>query len=99
MTNRRAAKNSFRLYVTGHSNHAQTDTENLRKICESIYQGDCEIEIIDVLLSPEKAEIDHILATPTLIKIAPPPERRVIGDLSDAKKVFAALGLAPDENH
>jgi circadian clock protein KaiB len=34
-----------------------------------------------------------VLATPTLLKIAPPPARRVIGDLSDTEKVLWGLGL------
>lgn len=87
----------LRLYVTGHSPRSQIAVENLQSICQSIHQGECEIEIIDVLTSPEQAETDHILATPTLIKLSPPPERRVIGDLSDFKKAIAALGLASDE--
>jgi len=88
---------TLRLYITGHSPRSQIAVQNLQSICQSLYQGECEIEIVDVLTDPEKAETDHILATPTLIKISPPPERRVIGDLSDFKKAIAALGLASDE--
>lgn len=48
-----------------------------------------------MLESPELAERDKILATPTLIKQLPPPLRRVIGDLSDKEKVLLGLELFP----
>jgi len=62
-------------------------------MCESDLSGRYELEIIDVLAHPEKAEQDKILATPTLIKQLPPPLRRVIGDLSDSEKVLLGLEL------
>ena len=62
-------------------------------MCESDLSGRYELEIIDVLEHPEKAEQDKILATPTLIKQLPPPLRRVIGDLSDSEKVLLGLEL------
>jgi circadian clock protein KaiB len=49
--------------------------------------------VIDVLEQPELAEADKILATPTLIRILPPPLRRIIGDLSDTQKVLVGLDL------
>jgi circadian clock protein KaiB len=51
------------------------------------------VDIIDVQKDPERAEMDKILATPTLIKQLPPPLRRVIGDLSDRDKVLLGLEL------
>ena len=42
---------------------------------------------------PQAAEDDKVIATPTLIRVAPGPPRRVLGDLSDARRVLSALGL------
>lgn len=85
----------LRLYVTGTSSRAQQAISNLERICEQELQGKYELEIIDVLEHPEKAEDARILATPTLIKRLPPPLRRVIGDLSDKDKVLLGLEVAP----
>jgi circadian clock protein KaiB len=49
--------------------------------------------VIDVVKDPNLAEDDKILATPTLIKILPPPVRRIIGDLSNKEKVLLGLDL------
>ncbi len=86
----------LRLYVTGASPRAQVAIANLRRICEQELRGQYELEVIDVLEHPQRAEDDKILATPTLIKQLPPPLRRVIGDLSDKEKVLLGLEVRPD---
>jgi circadian clock protein KaiB len=48
---------------------------------------------VDVADEPDRAEAARILTTPTLVKEAPGQPRRVTGDLSDAERVFLALGL------
>jgi circadian clock protein KaiB len=80
------------LYVTGTSPRAKIAIANLQRICDQELAGQYELEIVDVLEHPQRAEDEKILATPTLIKQLPPPLRRVIGDLSDKEKVL--LGLA-----
>ena len=83
------------LYVTGSSPRAQVAIENLHRICEQELEGRYELEIVDVLENPQRAEDEKILATPTLIKQLPPPLRRVIGDLSDTDKVLLGLEVRP----
>jgi circadian clock protein KaiB len=80
------------LYVTGTSVRTSTAIANLQRLCENELKGQYELEIVDVLQQPQRAEDEKILATPTLIKQLPLPLRRVIGDLSDKEKVL--LGLA-----
>ena len=83
----------LKLYVTGQTPRARTAIENLERICREDLEGQYELQIIDVLREPERAESDRILATPTLIKQLPPPLRRVIGDLSDKEKVLLGLDV------
>jgi circadian clock protein KaiB len=83
------------LYVTGTSPRAQVAISNLERICQQELHGQYELEIIDVLEHPQRAEDEKILATPTLIKQLPPPLRRVIGDLSDKSKVLLGLEVRP----
>ncbi|HEU4630364.1 MAG TPA: circadian clock KaiB family protein [Gemmatimonadaceae bacterium] len=87
---------TLKLYVTGRSPKAGAAIANLRRICDEELGGRYELEIIDVLEHPQRAEDDRILATPTLIKRLPPPLRRVIGDLSDKHKVLLGLELQPE---
>ena len=81
------------MYITGQTSRAERAIKNLRNICEVIFGDQYEIVIIDVLDNPQLAEDEKILATPTLIKESPPPPRRIIGDLSDTKKVINGLEI------
>jgi len=83
------------LYVTGTSPRTKIAIENLNRICSQELEGRYELEIVDVLENPQRAEDEKILATPTLIKQLPPPLRRVIGDLSDKEKVLLGLEVRP----
>jgi len=85
------------LYVTGTSPRTKIAIDNLDRICKTELDGHYELEIVDVLEHPQRAEDEKILATPTLIKELPPPLRRVIGDLSDKEKVL--LGLEVRSNN
>lgn len=81
----------LKLYVTGANPRTERAISNLRHICDAELDGRYTLAIIDVLVDPEAAERDRVLATPTLIKELPLPLRRVIGDLSDRGKVLLAL--------
>ena len=83
------------LYVTGTSPRTLVAIDNLNRICKQELDGRYELEIVDVLEHPQRAEDERILATPTLIKQLPLPLRRVIGDLSDKDKVLLGLEVPP----
>ena len=83
----------LKLYVTGQSARSGQAIANLYSICEEEFPGRYEITVIDVLKQPQLAEEDKILVTPTLIKLVPPPLRRLIGDLSDKQKVLLGLNI------
>jgi circadian clock protein KaiB len=44
------------------------------------------------------AEGEQIIAAPTLIKLLPPPLRRIIGDLSREDRILVGLDLHPLED-
>ena len=87
----------LKLYVAGNTQNSMRALNTLREILESEFKGVYALKVIDVLKSPQLAEEDKILATPTLSKILPPPVRRIIGDLSDREKVLIGLDLLYDE--
>ncbi len=84
----------LRLFVTGGNPRHGRVVRGVRCLCEERFCGAYDLEIIDVALDPERAEQDRILATPTLVKAAPGPVQRVIGDFTSGEQVFAELGLA-----
>jgi circadian clock protein KaiB len=81
------------LFVIGHSQRSQSAIDNLRRILDTTLPGEFDLKIIDVLEQPQEAEDSNIMATPTLIKRAPAPVSRLLGDLSGTETVLRGLGL------
>src|SRR5687767_11153195 len=83
----------LRLYVAGQTPKSVVALRNLRQICEEHLEGRYEIEIIDLLVSPQLASGDQILAVPTLVRRLPEPIKKIIGDLSNKERVLVGLDL------
>ena len=83
----------FVLFVAGMTTRVERAVDNLRHACDARLPGAYELEVVDVLEHPEVAEAEKVLATPTLIKRAPEPQRRIMGDVADAERALAALGV------
>ncbi|MEH2118487.1 circadian clock protein KaiB [Nostoc sp.] len=94
----KANKNYFlKLYVAGNTLNSVRALKTLKDILEQEFEGVYALKVIDVLKSPQLAEEDKILATPTLSKILPLPVRKIIGDLSDRERVLIGLDLLYEE--
>ena len=83
----------YRLFVAGETPRAARAVTALRTLFDTLLPAEHELEVVDVLVHPELAEDARILATPTVLRITPQPERRVVGDLSDTDRLMAALDL------
>ena len=87
------SKYELRLYIAGNTPKSVAALKNLKKYCEEHLKGIYEIEVIDLLVNPQLAEGDQILAIPTLVKKVPEPVRKIIGDLSNEEKVLVGLDI------
>lgn len=85
----------LRLYIAGKTAKSVAALANLKKYCETYLKDKYRIEVIDLLLHPQLAEGDQILAIPTLVKKVPEPIRKIIGDLSNEEKVLVGLNIIP----
>jgi circadian clock protein KaiB len=85
----------LRLYVAGRTAKSMAALENLKKICEEHLPGQYEIEVVDLLVHPQLAKGDQIVAIPTLVRKLPEPIRKVIGDLSNTDRTLVGLQVRP----
>ena len=85
----------LRLYIAGKTAKSVAALQNLKKYCEEHLKGKYKIEVIDLLVHPQLAEGDQILAIPTLVRKVPEPIRKIIGDLSNEEKVLVGLNIRP----
>jgi circadian clock protein KaiB len=84
---------AFRLYVTGNAPNSLLAIANLADLCGRYLADRHQVEVIDLLEHPERALADGVYMTPTLVKLAPPPEVRFVGSLSEPAPIIATLGL------
>ena len=93
----KASENQYkwelRLYIAGNTPKSVLALKNLKKYCEEHLKGEYRIEVIDLLVQPQLAEGDQILAIPTLVRKFPEPIRKIIGDLSNEEKVLVGLNI------
>lgn len=83
----------FRLYVAGDALNSTRAVSNLNALCREHLADRHEIEVVDVFRHPERALADEVYMTPTLVRLAPSPVRRIVGSLSDTPAVLQVLGL------
>ncbi len=88
----------LRLYIAGNTLKSITALENLKKYCELHLADRYTLEVVDLLVQPQLAAGDQILAIPTLVRKVPAPIRKIIGDLSNEAKVLVGLDIKPLKN-
>jgi circadian clock protein KaiB len=90
-----APSHVLRLYVTDGSPKSARAIVNARRILEEHLKGRYSLEILDVADHVALAAEDQIICVPTLLRLAPAPVRRIIGDMSDDARVLKGLGVPP----
>lgn len=84
---------SFRLYIAGDAVNSARALANLQALCRKHLAGRHGIEVVDVFREPGRALADAIFMTPTLLRLAPAPIRKIVGTLSDTATLLQALDL------
>jgi circadian clock protein KaiB len=84
---------SLRLYVTGATPASSRAIAFIKDFCEQFLKGRYLLEVVDVYQQPALADEERILATPTLVRRSPGPLRRIVGNLSDPRRLQTVLGI------
>ena len=84
----------LRLYVTDATPKSARAIVNARRILEEHLPGKYSLEILNIGEHVAQAARDQIICAPTLLRLAPPPARRIIGDMSDVVRVLKGLDVA-----
>ena len=87
---------SMRLYVSNRTPNSLAAYANAKKIFGDRLKGRYSLEVIDIRENHQAAIEEGIIATPLLVRLFADPKRKrrkVIGTLSDRKKVLDGMGL------
>jgi circadian clock protein KaiB len=85
---------SLKLFITGASPNSVKAINNLKTICEKYLPGRYTLEVVDIYQQPDAARTEQVIAVPLLIKSAPSPVKRLIGNMSDTASVLKGLQLS-----
>lgn len=83
----------FTLYIAGQTPNGMLTLTNLKNFCNQYLPEQYNIEIIDLMDHPERAESDEIFAIPTVVKLLPAPKRYIIGDFANHELMLMKLGI------
>lgn len=83
----------LRLYVAGTRSASLRAVANIKRICEHHLAGRYRLDVVDLYQQPLRAKEDDVVAAPTLVRTKPGPTHRIVGDLSDERRVLAWLGI------
>ncbi|MGE0081519.1 MAG: circadian clock KaiB family protein [Thiohalomonadaceae bacterium] len=83
----------FLVFVADHESDARQSIAALSEALDRFIPGQYQIELVDVLRDPERAEQENVFATPMLVRSRPSPTVRILGDLGEPERLIALLGL------
>jgi len=83
----------LRLYVTDATPKSARAVVNARRLLEEHLHDRYSLEIINIAEHVAQATADQIVCAPTLLRLAPLPVRRIIGDMSDPQRVLKGLDV------
>jgi circadian clock protein KaiB len=87
------ARYVLRLYVAGTRSASLRAVANIKRICDRHLSGRYRLDVVDLYQQPARAKEDDVVAAPTLVRTEPGPVCRIVGDLSDERRVLAGLGI------
>ena len=82
---------ALRLFVSAYDGMTEKILHNLRHVLDQSLIHPYTLKVINVVKHPDQAERDQITATPTLVKLWPPPVRKLVGDLSTPEPILSIL--------
>jgi circadian clock protein KaiB len=83
----------FRLFIVGGNIGSARVEPDLRAVLEARLPNAYDLEVVDLAAHPELGREDGVMAAPTVIRLAPGPQRRAVGNFADPGQVAEALGL------
>ena len=93
-------KISFQIFIAGKTNRNDDLVRNYQQACENnLAPNSFQLTVIDLARNQPLAEKHKILATPTIIRTSPLPQKRVIGSLNGDGADKALKFLLEDLNH
>jgi circadian clock protein KaiB len=81
----------LQLYVAGDGPNSLEARDNLQAFLAAAPEVVVKLEVVDVLVHPDRGLDARIVVTPTLVRTRPLPEQRIVGNLRDRIALLAPM--------
>ena len=81
----------LRLYISHEDDRSYAALNAVNEFFEKHRSSGCKVQIIDIKSQGELASKDGVKEAPTLLKLGPPPTRKLLPKRWDAPSVIAEL--------
>jgi len=81
----------FKLFLGGSHEHNEALRLAVSRHLQDAFGNDYELTVVELKSQPGIGAAEQILATPTLLRTFPGPQRRVVGDLHSKYLLTQAL--------
>lgn len=90
---RQSEKLVLTLFVAGMSPRSMEAVAAVKDVCEKLATSGYELEVVDLYHHPYRAQREQIVLAPTLVRHAPRPVRRLVGNLTNRDRLARELSL------
>lgn len=84
----------LRLYISGATEHSRSAVENVKAVAEKHLKGRYRLSVTDIYQDTARARREQVVAVPMLVRQRPLPVQRIIGDLTDDRRMLQELGIS-----
>ena len=81
------------LYINPSLRKHQYLYNNLRQALKRKEGADIELKVVDAVTEIDSALKDNVFMIPTIVRISPLPERRLVGNITDPRRIMKALSV------
>jgi circadian clock protein KaiB len=83
----------LRLFISGRTASTESTFRELRTYCDLELHAPYELDVVDLLVTPEAAALHNITVTPTLVRELPLPVSRISGDVAIRSRLLELLNF------
>jgi circadian clock protein KaiB len=91
-----SARPEFLLFVSAGTPRSFQAERQLRRVLTRVLGNAFHLEVHDVTANPDLVDRHRVIATPTIIRLSPNPQVRLIGSAENMLELASALGLSGD---
>lgn len=82
---------TFHLFISGKNDTAEQTLNLIHQLLEEGLTSPYTLKVVDICQNPQQAIIHQIFVTPTLIRVAPKPTKRIVGQFDDIPRILKII--------